>query len=66
MQRFPVIITLGAALLGYIAGEMLVSDPLISDWIDSQAHILTVLAPAGGALFVVAIGAWLSATYNRA
>ncbi len=65
MQRFPVIITLGAALLGYIAGEMLVSDPLMSDWIDIHAHILIVLMPVGGALFVVATGVWLNATHNR-
>jgi YjbE family integral membrane protein len=66
MQRFPVIITLGAALLGYIAGEMLVSDLLISEWIDIHAHILMVLAPVGGALFVVAAGARLKATRYRA
>ena len=66
MQRFPAIITLGAALLGYIAGEMLVSDPLVSDWIDIHAHILIVLMPVGGALFIVADGAWLNATRNRA
>jgi YjbE family integral membrane protein len=66
MQRFPVIITLGAALLGYIAGDMLVSDPLLSDWIDIHAHILILLAPVGGALFVVATGAWLKATHGRA
>lgn len=66
MQRLPVIITLGAALLGYIAGDMLVSDPLLSDWIDIHAHILILLAPVGGALFVVATGAWLKATHGRA
>ncbi len=66
MQRFPVIITLGAALLGYIAGEMMVSDPLMSEWIDIHAHILMVLAPVGGALFVVATDVWLNATHKRA
>ena len=66
MQLFPVIITLGAALLGYIAGEMLVSDPLISDWIDMHAHTLVLLAPISGALFVVATGKWLDVTHGRA
>ena len=28
MTRYPVIITLGAGLLGYVAGDMLLSDPL--------------------------------------
>ena len=66
MQRFPIIITLGAALLGYIAGEMLASDPLMSDWIEIHANILKLLAPASGALFVVATSAWIKATRCRA
>ena len=32
MERFPVIITLGAALIGMVAGEMLVTDPVLVDW----------------------------------
>ncbi|HXZ95532.1 MAG TPA: TerC family protein [Burkholderiales bacterium] len=66
MQRFPVIITLGAALLGYIAGEMLVSDPLTNNWIDIHAHVLILLAPIGGAFFVVVTSAWIKATHRRA
>src|SRR5262245_2882124 len=37
MERFPVIITLGAALLGWVAGEMAVSDPLTMPWVDVNA-----------------------------
>jgi predicted tellurium resistance membrane protein TerC len=33
MEKFPIIITLGAALLGYLAGEMLFSDTAIAGWI---------------------------------
>lgn len=33
MERFPIIITLGAALLGYLAGEMLFSDTSVAPWI---------------------------------
>ena len=32
MDRFPIIITLGAALLGFLAGEMFVSDPATAAW----------------------------------
>lgn len=32
MQKFPVVIVLGAALLGYLGGEMLVSDPVMHEW----------------------------------
>ena len=37
MERFPVIITIGAALLGWVAGEMLISDPVVKDWVDANA-----------------------------
>lgn len=33
IQRFPVIVWAGAALLGWIAGEMLVGDPAVVSWI---------------------------------
>src|SRR5947209_7560162 len=37
MDRYPVIITVGAALIGYVAGEMLVTDPVVIDWFSSNA-----------------------------
>ena len=40
MERFPVIITLGAALLGWVAGEMAITDPATKDWVDAQAGYL--------------------------
>jgi YjbE family integral membrane protein len=61
MSRFPIIITLGAALLGWVAGEMAISDPVVKEWVDSQAAYLHYLAPALGALGVVLIGRWLAA-----
>lgn len=32
MQRFPIVVMLGAALLGYLGGEMFVSDPAFHEW----------------------------------
>jgi YjbE family integral membrane protein len=61
MERFPVIITLGAALLGWVAGEMAVSDPAVKDWVDASASWLHTVAPAAGAVVVVSIGKWLAA-----
>jgi len=58
MGRFPVIITIGAGLLGWVAGEMALSDPSIAAWAAEQ-HTLHMLAPAVGALLVVATGKWL-------
>lgn len=56
MDRFPVIVTIGAALLGYVAGEMLISDPALVHWIESQAGMLHQVAPVAGAILVVLIG----------
>ena len=36
MERFPIIVTLGAGLLGYVAGGMIVTDVLVREW----AHTL--------------------------
>jgi YjbE family integral membrane protein len=59
MSRFPVIITLGGAVLGWVAAEMLINDPVVSGWVNNQAHWLHTVAPAFGALFVVAMGKWI-------
>jgi YjbE family integral membrane protein len=32
MEKFPIIITLGGALLGYLAGDMMATDPAIAKW----------------------------------
>ena len=61
MQRWPIIITIGAALLGWVAGEMAVTDPLISEWVEANAHYLHWVAPAAGAVLVVALGKWIAA-----
>jgi YjbE family integral membrane protein len=61
MSRFPIIITFGAALLGWVAGEMAISDPAVKAWIDANMAYLHYVAPALGAAGVVAVGKWLAA-----
>ena len=58
MERFPIIITIGAGLLGWIAGEMIVSDPAIKDWVEASASWLEhfYVAKVIGAAVVIAIG----------
>lgn len=65
MERFPVIVTLGAGLLGWVAGDMAVSDPLVAEWVSSQAPWLHTLLPAAGAVAVIATGKWLAARAER-
>jgi YjbE family integral membrane protein len=56
MDRFPVLVLLGAALLGWVGLSLSTHDPAIQDWIDAQAPWLDYVAPALGALLVVMVG----------
>ncbi|NCT84496.1 MAG: TerC family protein [Comamonadaceae bacterium] len=56
MQRFPAIITLGAALLGFVAGEMVTTDATVHDWFEINLHGLDYLVSIAGAVLVVAVG----------
>ncbi|WP_420474862.1 TerC family protein [Noviherbaspirillum sp. ST9] len=58
MNRFPVIITIGAALLGWVAGEMAFSDPAVKAFAEAH-HNLHLVPPVLCALLVVAVGKWL-------
>jgi len=66
MDRFPVIITLGGMLLGWIAGQMVVTDPLLRDWMATHGPYLRYVASAVGALFVLLFGKWLAARARAA
>jgi YjbE family integral membrane protein len=59
MTRFPVIITIGAGLLGWVAGEMAFSDPAIKTWADGH-HSMHLIPPAIGAIAVIVVGKWLA------
>jgi YjbE family integral membrane protein len=72
MERYPVIITIGAALIGFVAGEMLVTDPVLAGWYagmgiqfnDGHPVLkevkLALVAGAIGAAVVVAWGLWIA------
>ena len=55
MDRFPVIITGGGMLLGWIAGTLAVTDPAIKDMIP-QTDVVRYAAGIAGALLVLAVG----------
>jgi len=65
MERYPIIITIGAGILGWVAGEMMATDPVIREWVNEHAAWLHWAAPAAGAVFVVALGKWLAARAAR-
>ena len=59
MERFPTIITLGAALLGFLAGEMMFTDPAVTARLGELSHDVVNAAGAVGAALVVSTGLWL-------
>ena len=56
MERFPVIITAGAALLGWLAGEMMLTDPAIHHWFAEVPESAVRAAGVAGAVLVVILG----------
>lgn len=61
MDRFPVVITLGAALLGWIAGGMFVTDEFLKDYLKDAPSWLHYATAIAGALFVVVVGKLIAA-----
>ncbi len=59
IDRYPAIIYAGGALLGYVAGEMLVSEPLLYPWVEAK-HYLHWLIPTVCAALVLLVGKGLS------
>ena len=60
IDRFPFIIFAGGALLGYVAGEMLVSDRMMASLLEHAPHLLHTLLPLVFAVLVVVLGKWLA------
>jgi YjbE family integral membrane protein len=60
LTKYPVLVWAGAALLGWIAGEIMIEDPAIAGYIGEAAvHRYLYWAAAAGAVFVVAVGYFL-------
>ena len=57
MDRFPIIITLGGMLLGWIAGTMALSDPAVRHLVP-QSAVWSYSAGLAGALLVYGLGFW--------
>lgn len=67
IEKFPIIVWAGAALLGWIAGEMIATDPVVATRLGIEPHSTGVyVAAAIGAALVVAIGYWLKSRARAA
>jgi YjbE family integral membrane protein len=63
IERYPAIVWAGAGLLGFIAGEISVTDPAVAGWFAEQEaawglgdHRLPLIAGAIGAVLVLGLG----------
>jgi YjbE family integral membrane protein len=61
MDRYPVMIAIGAGLLGWIAGDMIVSDMVTKEWVKTHAQYLQWIAPMTAAFIVIAAGKMIAA-----
>jgi len=57
LEKYPIVVWAGAALLGWIAGEIIAKDPLFTANLDpATAHMVWIIGATLGAFFVVGAG----------
>jgi hypothetical protein len=64
MERFPVIVVIGAGLIGWVAGEAIVNDNVLKGLVEANRW-LHYAGPALGAAFVVGVGKLVQARAAR-
>jgi len=65
MDRWPLIITFGAALLGWVSLEMAISDTVVAPLLHDFPAYFHYVLPALGAIFVVVTGKWFALRTGR-
>jgi hypothetical protein len=60
MNRVPAIITLGGGVLGWVAGEMAIADPVVGPFVQGDAEWVHGAAPLLGAILVVVVGTMMA------
>jgi YjbE family integral membrane protein len=60
IDRFPSVVTFGAALLGWIAGGMLITDIFIVEQFGEVSGAVKLAAEVAGALLIVLAGRWFA------
>ena len=60
MKRFPLIITAGGGLLGWLGGDLIIHDKLLTSFNLWPFAVSPSIAAATGAIFVVCMGKFLS------
>ena len=60
IDRYPLVVTLGAGLLGWIAGGMLITDIYIVNQFGEQPQTVKIAAEIAGVLIVIGLGRWFA------
>jgi YjbE family integral membrane protein len=60
LNRMPILVALGAGLLGWIAGEIIVSDAAIHPFLPYDEHLTAAIAKPALALLVMTVGTVLA------
>jgi YjbE family integral membrane protein len=60
IDRFPIVVTLGAGLLGWIAGGMLVTDVFVVEQFGPTTTAIKIGAEVIGVIVVIGLGKWLA------
>jgi YjbE family integral membrane protein len=56
LNKYPILVFLGAAILGYTAGEMFVKDGKMEEWFLHDYQILHIVIPIGATILVLLAG----------
>jgi YjbE family integral membrane protein len=59
MSRFPILVTIGSAILGYTAGEMILKDKAVGQLIEKYFSVGHYVIPIVLTVLVVVVGKWL-------
>jgi len=65
-DRYPLVVIAGGALLGFIAGQLMVDDRVLDGWVGANAPWLEWTSPIAGILLVIAGAKWLPRRTRRA
>jgi YjbE family integral membrane protein len=65
MSRYPAIIWIGGGVLGYVAGDMMLEDPLVEHHLGALAKPLEYPLPLALAAALTTVGWWLSRRHRR-
>jgi YjbE family integral membrane protein len=60
MNRYPWIIWLGGGILGYVAGEMILKDDLVREWLGEAPQLLQYALPVALAIVLTGLGWWFA------